>query len=54
MFDPQWWESALDASADIYLAATPDRRDRVAAAVEALNRRLRSDPFDAGESRHGG
>ncbi|MBY0514741.1 MAG: hypothetical protein K2P78_12605 [Gemmataceae bacterium] len=54
MFELIWMTSALDLLADVYVAATADERERIAAAVEALNARLRSDPLDEGESRSGG
>jgi hypothetical protein len=43
-----WRVEMLDALAALYVAATPDERDRMAAGVEALNRRLADSPFDAG------
>jgi len=37
MFALTWSNTALDALADIYVAAEPDERARMAAALEALN-----------------
>jgi hypothetical protein len=48
-----WLNRALDELADIYVAADPADRARMAAAVEALNARLQSDPLAEGESREG-
>ena len=53
MFALTWSNTALDALADIYVAAEPDERARMAAALEALNVRLRADPLSVGESRAG-
>ena len=54
MFALIWLTSALDELADIYVAATPDDRARIAAAIDAFNRRVRADPLAEGESRSGG
>lgn len=54
MFALIWPDPTLDALADIYLAATPAERAWMAAAVDGLNARLRSDPLNEGESRSGG
>jgi plasmid stabilization system protein ParE len=54
MFALTWSNDALDLLADIYVAATPAERARIAAGVEALNARLRSDPINEGESRPNG
>ncbi|MBA4063461.1 MAG: hypothetical protein C0501_07065 [Isosphaera sp.] len=54
MFALIWLNKALDALADVYVRATPEERERMAAAVDALNARLRSDPLNEGESRAGG
>jgi hypothetical protein len=48
-----WLRTVLDELADVYVAATAEERTRVAAAVEALNDRLRRDPLAEGESREG-
>lgn len=54
MFALIWWNAALDQLADVYVSATPAERARIAAAVDALNARLRADPLAEGESRSGG
>lgn len=54
MFTLRWRNDVLEALADLYVAATPAERVRMAAAVDALNARLRSDPLVEGESRAGG
>jgi plasmid stabilization system protein ParE len=54
VFTLSWSNKALDDLADIYVAAEPTERVRIAAGVDALNARLRSDPLDEGESRSGG
>src|SRR5438128_661293 len=51
---PDWSNRALDLLADIYVAATPAERSRIASGVDALNARLRSEPLNEGESRPGG
>jgi hypothetical protein len=48
-----WLDAVLDELAGLYVAANPTNRARMAAAVEALNARLRSDPRAEGESREG-
>lgn len=53
MFVLIWRTAALDALADLYVAATPAERARMAA-IDALNARLRTDPLAEGESRSGG
>lgn len=53
MFTLIWLDRALDQLADIYVAADPAERSRMAAAVDALNARLRADPLSEGESRVG-
>lgn len=53
MFALIWLDAVLDELADLYVAAEPADRARVAAAVEALNARLRLDPSAEGESREG-
>lgn len=45
--------SALDKLAEIYVAAEPAERERIATGVEALNRRLALAPLEVGESRGG-
>jgi plasmid stabilization system protein ParE len=54
MFTVVWSSAALDALADVYVVLDLAGQDRVAAAVDALNRRLADDPHDEGESRSGG
>ena len=54
MFALIWLHWALEEFADVYVTATPEERERLAATVEALNSRLQSDPFNEGESRSGG
>jgi hypothetical protein len=54
MFAVIWLNSALDQLADVYVAAAPAERQRIAAGVEALNARLAADPLSVGESRVGG
>ena len=46
-----WAEAARDELADIYVAATPDDRERIAAAVLSVERSLSLIPLDTGESR---
>jgi len=53
MFAYLWLESVLDKLADIYVAADPVDRDRMAAGVEAFNASLAADPLSVGESRQG-
>lgn len=48
-----WFVPALDRLAAVYVSLDPDDRERLAAAVEALNARLRADPLAVGESREG-
>ena len=53
MYAVVWKDAALDELADVYVAADPADRARMAAGVEALNTRLAADPLDEGESRGG-
>lgn len=53
MFVLIWLDAVLDELANLYVAADPTDRARMAAAVEALNARLRQDPLAEGESREG-
>ena len=53
MFTLIWRDRALNQLADIYVTADPAERQRTAAAVDALNARLRSNPLNEGESRAG-
>jgi hypothetical protein len=48
-----WDDAAYDEVADMWVRATPDERDRIEAAVNLLNARLRRDPLGQGESRGG-
>jgi hypothetical protein len=48
-----WLDAVLDELAGLYVAAKLPDRARMAAAVEALNSRLRSDASAEGESREG-
>jgi hypothetical protein len=48
-----WLDAVLDELAELYVAADPADRARMAAAVEALNARLLADPLAEGESREG-
>jgi len=48
-----WRDSALDALADIYVAADPANRAIISAEVEELNAQLRLNPTTVGESRSG-
>jgi plasmid stabilization system protein ParE len=54
MYLVKWTKRALDRLADLYVSDAPDERERMAAAVEALNSRLQSNPLEQGESRAGG
>jgi hypothetical protein len=54
MFPLIWLHGALEELADVYVAVTLPEQDRIAAAVEALNGRLRSNPLNEGESRDTG
>lgn len=44
MYGLTWTVDAIDALADIYLAATVAERERMSPGVEALNARLRTNP----------
>lgn len=46
-------DRALDRLADLYTAADPAERERIAAATEGANTTLRYDSADSGESRGG-
>jgi len=48
-----WLETALDLLADIWVQATPEERDRIAAAIDRANAELADDPSGSGESRSG-
>jgi hypothetical protein len=49
----EWEDSARDELADIWVEASPDEREKIAALIEQLERDLRREPFDVGESRTG-
>jgi plasmid stabilization system protein ParE len=51
MFAVVWADQALDELADIWVAATPELRDRIEASVRRLGQRLQADPTAIGESR---
>lgn len=51
MYHYEWVKSVLDDLAQIYTAASVPERERMAAAVEAFNRRIATDPLSVGESR---
>jgi hypothetical protein len=46
-----WRDPALDQLAELYVSLSVEERERLAAAVAALNERLRHDPIEVGESR---
>jgi hypothetical protein len=48
-----WLDAVLDDLANLYVSAGAEERARMAAAIEALNTRLRNDPLAEGESREG-
>ncbi len=54
MYTVVWKTAALDHLADLYVAADPADRDRMAVGVEQLNAQLAADPLAVGESRAGG
>jgi len=51
MYRYEWFTTALDELADIYVSVGSDERDRIAGGVAAFNARLADDPFAVGESR---
>ena len=51
MFRYQWFTTALDKLADIYVNADSEEREQIADGVEAFNAQLASDPLGLGESR---
>lgn len=53
MYEVIWFHTALDRLADIFATATLFDQERMAGAVETLNRDLAKDPYDRGESRDG-
>ena len=54
MYDVIWREGLLDRLADLYVAASVHDRERMARGVQGLNRRLKDEPMDVGESRPDG
>lgn len=50
----EWTGNALDRLADLYTAADPIARERIAAGAERINTRLADDPWTVGESRDTG
>lgn len=48
-----WTGKAYDELAAVYVDLPPEERERLAALVERINRRLRDDPEGYGESRDG-
>jgi hypothetical protein len=52
MFAVDWADYALDQLADIFVSLDLAIQDQLTAAIEALNRRLATDPLDEGESRN--
>jgi len=53
MYGVVWLGPALDRLPDIYVRLDLANQDQLAVAVDALNARLRADPFAEGESRSG-
>ena len=53
MYTVIWLDAALDDLADLYVAADPANRERMAAGLVRLNRRLADHPQEEGESREG-
>ena len=51
MYQVRWMDAATDALAEIWLQS--DNRNAITEAVNAIDRRLRSDPDLVGESREG-
>jgi hypothetical protein len=51
--NPVWSNAALDALADIWVAATSTDRNEIERAVHEINRELADDPANKGESRSG-
>ena len=51
MFRCDWFATALDELADIYVHAEVVERDRIGDGVAAFNSRVADDPFAVGESR---
>lgn len=54
MFRVEWLRSALDEMADAWVRATPEERQAITAASDALDRRLSEEPANEGESRNAG
>lgn len=51
MNDLGWEDHARDELADVWVAATPDEREVIERVVLSVERDLRTDPFEVGESR---
>ena len=51
MIPVEWDDSTRDRLADLYVATTPEEREIIAREVERLERDLRRDPLEVGESR---
>ena len=48
----KWTDYALDLLADVIVSLDLATQDQLTATIEALNRRLATDPLDEGESRN--
>jgi len=53
MFTVAWAHRALNKLADLYVGVDLAGQQRLAASIDALNRRLAQKPIDEGESRTG-
>jgi hypothetical protein len=53
MYTVIWSDSALDRLAELYVAASPGERNRMALGIDAFNRLLSEQPLEVGESRSG-
>ena len=51
MIPVEWDKSTRDRLADLYVGATPEEREVIATEVERLERELKRDPLEVGESR---
>jgi hypothetical protein len=51
MYTVYWRDSLLDHLADLYVTADVPERERIARGVQGLNRRLKDEPYEVGESR---
>lgn len=50
----EWTDEALDALADLYVAASISDKFAIGQTAEHINRQLADDPSEPGESRSGG